>query len=97
MFLTNTAVIILGLIYLGASRYYQNHVLKVHLTADSAFDAIINAALFGLSLSYLLTIVVLVYRGRHFLPRGRFSLGKAGYPINIFAIIFLMLMYVSAG
>ncbi|RDL38693.1 Uncharacterized protein BP5553_03033 [Venustampulla echinocandica] len=79
MFLTNGAVIILGLVYLGAS---------------SAFNAIVNACLFGLSLSYLMPLVVLVLRGRHILPRGEFALGKWGYPLNIFAIIFLLLILI---
>ncbi|KIW73733.1 hypothetical protein PV04_01827 [Phialophora macrospora] len=79
MFLTNAAVIILGLIYLGAA---------------TAFNAIVNACLFGLSLSYLLPITVLVLRGRSVLPRGDFALGKWGYPLNIVSIIFLMLVLV---
>ena len=68
---------------------------SAYLTSHSAFSAIVNACLFGLSLSYLIPILVLVIRGRHILPRGQFRLGMWGLPLNIFSIVFLSLVYVA--
>ncbi|KAF4947685.1 hypothetical protein FSARC_13901, partial [Fusarium sarcochroum] len=75
MLLTNSIVIILGLLYLGAS---------------TAFNAIISACVVGLGLSYLIPIAVLLVRGRHILPRSEFSLGRWGYAINISAALYLV-------
>ncbi|KAL3954512.1 hypothetical protein ACCO45_010075 [Purpureocillium lilacinum] len=74
MLLTNSMVIIFGLIYLGAS---------------SAFNAIVSSCVVGLNISYLIPILVLMARGRAILPRGEFSLGRWGYPVNITACLFL--------
>ncbi|PWI70286.1 gaba permease [Purpureocillium lilacinum] len=74
MLLTNSMVIMFGLIYLGAS---------------SAFNAIVSSCVVGLNISYLIPILVLMARGRAILPRGEFSLGRWGYPVNITACLFL--------
>lgn len=68
----------------------------INIGSDVAFNAIVSlvvAAYFG---SYFMAIIALAYRrfrGDH-LPLGPWNLGKAGLPINIFACIWLALLWV---
>ncbi|OJJ42257.1 hypothetical protein ASPZODRAFT_105533 [Penicilliopsis zonata CBS 506.65] len=75
MVLTIFMVTVFGLIYLGT---------------PAAFNAIVSACVVGLNCSYAMPIAMLVFRGRHILPRGPFSLGRYGYSINVIAFVFLM-------
>ncbi|EXJ86912.1 hypothetical protein A1O3_03866 [Capronia epimyces CBS 606.96] len=75
MLLTNAMVIVFGLIYLGT---------------PAAFNAIVSACVVGLNLSYAMPIALLVFRGRNIMEKGPLNLGRWGYPINITALLFLV-------
>ncbi|KAF5571404.1 HNM1-choline permease [Fusarium phyllophilum] len=65
----------------------------INIGSTTAFNAILSLAVVSLQASYLLPIVLLIWR-RLFRPDtlrwGPWRLGKAGLPINIIAVIYLM-------
>lgn len=73
LMLTSALDIIFGLIYLGSSRYSRlADYLSPHSPTtnnNSAFNAIISAAVVALSVSYAMPIAVRCLRGRNVLPQ----------------------------
>ncbi|RKL42667.1 hypothetical protein BFJ72_g5046 [Fusarium proliferatum] len=65
----------------------------INIGSTTAFNAILSLAVVSLQASYLLPIILLIWR-RLFRPDtlrwGPWRLGKAGLPINIIAVIYLM-------
>ncbi|KAF5973360.1 HNM1-choline permease [Fusarium coicis] len=65
----------------------------INIGSTTAFNAILSLAVVSLQASYLLPILLLIWR-RLFRPDtlrwGPWRLGKAGLPINIIAVIYLM-------
>jgi len=64
----------------------------VNIGSTTAFNAIVSIAVLGLELSYLLPIILMLWR-RLMTPSDLspavWSLGKWGVPVNIFSILFL--------
>ncbi|BCR92983.1 putative GABA permease [Aspergillus luchuensis] len=76
LFLVTTLVILLSFIQIGSS---------------AAFNAILSLSTLGLYISYLIPLVLLVWKrftAPKDIPQGTFSLGKWGLPINLVAILF---------
>ncbi|KAF5682145.1 HNM1-choline permease [Fusarium circinatum] len=65
----------------------------INIGSTTAFNAILSLAVVSLQASYLLPIILLIWR-RLFRPDtlrwGPWRLGKAGLPINIIAVIYLL-------
>jgi len=67
--------LLLGLIFLGST---------------AAFNAFVGVAVICLGASYAMPIAISVANGRKDLKDAPFSLGKWGYPINVFAVIWMV-------
>jgi amino acid transporter len=65
----------------------------INIGSTTAFNAILSLAVVSLQVSYLIPIILLIWR-RLFRPDtllwGPWRLGKAGLPINIFAVVYLL-------
>ena len=68
----------------------------VQIGSSTAFNAITSLALIGHYTSYLLPIVLLVSRrfNSKEIPWGPFTLGRWGLPINVFAIVYSVVLIV---
>jgi amino acid transporter len=64
----------------------------INIGSTSAFNAILSLATVGLQISYLMPIILLLWRRARSpstLLYGPFQLGKAGFSINIVAVLYL--------
>ena len=62
-----------------------------------AFNILTSLSLTGLLTSYLICVGCMFWRrwkGEHFPTSGRFSLGKAGFAVNIISFAFLLVAWV---
>ncbi|OOF94007.1 hypothetical protein ASPCADRAFT_52518 [Aspergillus carbonarius ITEM 5010] len=78
LFLVTTLVFLLSFIQIGST---------------AAFNAILSLSTLGLYISYLIPLVLLVFKrltAPGDIPQGTFSLGKWGLPINFVAILFAL-------
>ncbi|OJJ55952.1 hypothetical protein ASPSYDRAFT_182877 [Aspergillus sydowii CBS 593.65] len=63
----------------------------IQIGSTAAFNAILSLSTLGLYISYLIPLVLLVlkrFMAPQDIPRGTFSLGRWGLPINLLAILF---------
>ncbi|KAJ5792528.1 amino acid permease [Penicillium pulvis] len=63
----------------------------IQIGSTAAFNAILSLSTLGLYISYLIPLILLVlkrFTAPQDIPRGTFSLGKFGLPINLLAILF---------
>lgn len=67
--------LLLGLIFLGST---------------AAFNAFVGVAVICLGASYAMPIAISIANGRKDLKDAPFSLGKWGYPINVFAVVWMV-------
>ncbi|KXG51260.1 Amino acid/polyamine transporter I [Penicillium griseofulvum] len=85
----NTYKIPLRALFLVASCIFALSFIQIGSTA--AFNAILSLSTLGLYISYLIPLVLLVYRrftSPQDIPQGAFSMGKFGLPMNLLAILF---------
>lgn len=64
----------------------------INIGSTTAFNAVVSLAVFGLELSYLLPICLLVGRritSGHEIALGPWSMGRFGFPVNVVSICFL--------
>ncbi|KAL3459003.1 amino acid/polyamine transporter I [Aspergillus heterothallicus] len=76
-------------LFLVASCIFALSFIQIGSTA--AFNAILSLSTLGLYISYLIPLCLLVlkrFTAPHDIPRGTFSLGKLGLPMNLLAILF---------
>ncbi|CAG8157253.1 unnamed protein product [Penicillium nalgiovense] len=76
-------------LFLVASCIFALSFIQIGSTA--AFNAILSLSTLGLYISYLIPLVLLVlkrFTAPQDIPRGTFSLGKFGLPMNLLAILF---------
>lgn len=76
LFLVASCIVVLSFIQVGSS---------------TAFNAILSLSTLGLYISYLIPLWLLVYKrltSPADIPKGTFSLGKLGLPMNLLAILF---------
>jgi amino acid transporter len=76
LFLVASCIVVLSFIQIGSS---------------TAFNAILSLSTLGLYISYLIPLWLLVYKrltAPADIPKGTFSLGKLGLPMNLLAILF---------
>ncbi|KAF3028861.1 hypothetical protein E8E15_007503 [Penicillium rubens] len=76
-------------LFLVASCIFALSFIQIGSTA--AFNAILSLSTLGLYISYLIPLVLLVlkrFTAPQDIPRGTFSLGKLGLPMNLLAILF---------
>ena len=68
----------------------------VNIGSDTAFNALLSLALIGHYTSYLLPITLLVMRrfSTKEIPWGPFTLGRWGLPINLFSIVYSVLLII---
>ncbi|KAJ5915495.1 amino acid permease [Penicillium verhagenii] len=63
----------------------------IQIGSTAAFNAILSLSTLGLYISYLIPLVLLVmkrFMAPHDIPKGTFTLGKFGLPMNLLAILF---------
>lgn len=63
----------------------------IQIGSTAAFNAILSLSTLGLYISYLIPLILLVlkrFTAPQDIPRGTFSLGKLGLPMNLLAILF---------
>ncbi len=64
----------------------------------NALVALVSFGVSGIYLSFLLTVIAsLVARRRGWIPEGKFTLGRWGYPVTIIAIAYLGLMFINVA
>lgn len=71
----------------------------INLGSAVAFNAIVSLTVGAILSSYIISIscvAIRKIRNDHPLPPARWSLGKSGLPINIAAVLFLLVIYVFA-
>lgn len=64
----------------------------IYVASTTAFNSIINATCLMLNLSYVIPQGVLLTQGRDKLPRRAFSLGKLGYTVNLYSVVFMIVI-----
>ncbi|PYH97065.1 GABA permease [Aspergillus ellipticus CBS 707.79] len=65
----------------------------INIASTTAFNAILSLAVLGLQVSYVLPIIIILWRrlsAPHGLSYGPWRLGRAGVGINVIAIIYLL-------
>lgn len=65
----------------------------INIGSTAAFNAIISLAIFGLHISYLVPLILILWRRMltaEALAYGPWKLGRSGVPINIISIIYLL-------
>lgn len=63
----------------------------LYIASTQAFNSIINTAVLMLNITYTVPQGILLTCGRHKLPSRYYSLGKWGYAINLFSVLWLIL------
>ncbi|KAF5570812.1 HNM1-choline permease [Fusarium phyllophilum] len=64
----------------------------IYIASTTAFNSIINATCLMLNLSYVIPQGVLLTQGRGMLPRRAFNLGKLGYAVNLYSVVFMIVI-----
>ncbi|EMT72455.1 amino acid/polyamine transporter I [Fusarium oxysporum II5] len=64
----------------------------IYVASTTAFNSIINATCLMLNLSYVIPQGVLLTQGRDKLPRRVFNLGKLGYAVNLYSVVFMIVI-----
>ncbi|KAF5667716.1 choline permease [Fusarium denticulatum] len=64
----------------------------IYVASTAAFNSIINATCLMLNLSYVIPQGVLLTQGRDKLPRRAFCLGKLGYAVNLYSVVFMIVI-----
>ncbi|KAF5585852.1 HNM1-choline permease [Fusarium subglutinans] len=64
----------------------------IYVASTTAFNSIINAACLMLNVSYVIPQGVLLTQGRDKLPRRAFSHGKFGYAVNLYSVVFMIVI-----
>src|SRR3954465_6849822 len=97
--LAGVAVTVLFVLLVFPSPQHDVHISWVTYPAKT--NALVALASFGVTaiyLSFLLTVIAsLVARGRGWIPEGRFTLGRWGWPVGIIAVIYLGLMFINVA
>lgn len=62
----------------------------LYIASTEAFNSIINTAVLMLNITYAVPQGILATCGRTRLPTRPFSLGKCGYAVNIFSVLWLI-------
>jgi choline transport protein len=63
----------------------------LYIASTQAFNSIINTAVLMLNITYTVPQALLAIRGRDMLPPRYFDLGKYGYSVHIFSVLWLIL------
>ncbi|OJJ30922.1 hypothetical protein ASPWEDRAFT_62284 [Aspergillus wentii DTO 134E9] len=63
----------------------------LYIASTQAFNSIINTAVLMLNITYTVPQGILATCGRNRLPKRPFNLGYAGYAVNIFSVLWLIL------
>ncbi|KAF5989497.1 choline permease [Fusarium bulbicola] len=64
----------------------------IYVASTTAFNSIINAACLMLNVSYVIPQGVLLTQGRDKLPRRAFNLGRLGYAVNLYSVVFMIVI-----
>ncbi|KAM0541007.1 hypothetical protein ACHAPJ_013407 [Fusarium lateritium] len=64
----------------------------LYVASTAAFNSIINAMCLMLNLSYVIPQAILLKEGRDKLPNRYFNLGRFGYAVNVYSVIFLIVI-----
>lgn len=62
----------------------------LYIASTAAWTSIINTAILVLNITFTVPQGILATRGRGHLPKRPFNLGKFGYAINIFSVLWLI-------
>ncbi len=62
----------------------------IYIASTAAFNSIINATCLMLNLAYVIPQGILLTQGRAKLPSRTFDLGKWGYLVNLYAVLYLI-------
>ncbi|EGX88592.1 choline transport protein, putative [Cordyceps militaris CM01] len=61
----------------------------VYIASSEAFTSIINTTILMLNITFVVPQGIVLTRGRHHLPKRPFRLGKFGYAVNAFSVIWV--------
>ncbi|KAH8130097.1 hypothetical protein ACSS6W_008232 [Trichoderma asperelloides] len=61
----------------------------VYIASTEAFNSIINTTILMLNITFVVPQGIVLTRGRHHIPKRPFKLGKLGYAVNAFSIIWV--------
>ncbi|KAM6524485.1 hypothetical protein FALCPG4_010097 [Fusarium falciforme] len=64
----------------------------IYIASTAAFNSIINAMCLTLNLSYIIPQAILLTQGRDKLPRHAYDLGRWGFAVNAFSVVFLIVV-----
>ncbi|KAH7121531.1 amino acid/polyamine transporter I [Dactylonectria macrodidyma] len=64
----------------------------IYIASTAAFNSIINALCLMLNLSYIIPQAILLTQGRGKLPQHPYNLGKWGYAVNLYSVVFLIVI-----
>ncbi|KAF9885319.1 hypothetical protein FE257_013036 [Aspergillus nanangensis] len=64
----------------------------LYIASTAAYNSIINTACLMLNMAYVIPQGILLTVGRDKLPRRRFDLGKWGYAVNLYSVVFLIMV-----
>src|SRR3954454_5782566 len=97
--LAGVAVTVLFVLLVFPSPQHDVHLWFITYPAKTnALVALVSFGVSGIYLSFLLTVIAsLVARSRGWIPEGRFTLGRWGWPVTIIAAGYLGLMFVNVA
>lgn len=60
------------------------------IASTQAFNSLVNTAILLLNLTFTVPQGILLTRGRSVLPKRPFNLGRFGYPVNCFSVLWMI-------
>ncbi|KAJ5678945.1 amino acid transporter [Penicillium macrosclerotiorum] len=63
----------------------------LYIASTQAFNSIINTAVLMLNITYTVPQAILMVQGRHILPSRPLNLGRSGYLVHLFSVLWLIL------
>lgn len=63
----------------------------IYIASTAAFNSIVNTTILMLNITFVVPQGILLTRGRKWLPKGPYTLGKFGYAVNAFSVVWMIL------
>src|SRR4051794_197712 len=97
--LAGVLVTVLFVLLVFPSPKHDIHIWFITYPAKTnALVALVSFGVSGIYLSFLLTVIAsMVARRRGWIPEGRFTLGRWGWPVAIVAAVYLALMFINVA
>ena len=62
----------------------------IYIASTAAFNSIVNTTILMLNITFVVPQGILLTRGRKWLPKGPYTLGKFGYAVNAFSVVWMI-------